>query len=165
MAEKPFAEYVERNAAPILEILQREFRDSSNVLEIGSGTGQHAVMFAKVFDIFTGRQAIWMKITRAYALGRNTQNLKIWVHLCLWTFAQQVSTKMPTMQLSHQIPHISWASTPLKGCSNCLGKRCAKGEYSACTVRCSVVASSTRKAMQILTQVCGSETPSWGYET
>ena len=50
MAEKPFSEYVERNAAPILEILKREFRDRSNVLEIGSGTGQHAVMFAKVLD-------------------------------------------------------------------------------------------------------------------
>jgi hypothetical protein len=43
MAEKPFAESVERNSAPILEILQREFRDCSQVLEIGSGTGQHAV--------------------------------------------------------------------------------------------------------------------------
>jgi SAM-dependent methyltransferase len=47
MAEKPFAESVERNSAPILEILQREFRDCSQVLEIGSGTGQHAVTFAK----------------------------------------------------------------------------------------------------------------------
>ena len=47
MAEKPFAESVERNSAPILEILQREFRDRSRVLEIGSGTGQHAVTFAR----------------------------------------------------------------------------------------------------------------------
>ncbi len=46
MTDKPYAEYAARNAAPILEILQREFRDSSRVLEIGSGTGQHAVTFA-----------------------------------------------------------------------------------------------------------------------
>ncbi len=46
MAERPFAEYAARNAGPILEILKREFRDCSNVLEIGSGTGQHAVTFA-----------------------------------------------------------------------------------------------------------------------
>lgn len=46
MAEKPFAKYAERNAAPILEILDHEFRACSNVLEIGSGTGQHAVTFA-----------------------------------------------------------------------------------------------------------------------
>ena len=47
MAEMPFSEYAERNAAPIIEILRREFRDRSRVLEIGSGTGQHAVTFAK----------------------------------------------------------------------------------------------------------------------
>lgn len=46
MTEKPYAEYAVRNAAPILEILNREFRGSTRVLEIGSGTGQHAVAFA-----------------------------------------------------------------------------------------------------------------------
>ena len=46
MAERPYAEYAARNAIPILEILQREFGGASHVLEIGSGTGQHAVAFA-----------------------------------------------------------------------------------------------------------------------
>ena len=46
MTDKPHAEYAARNAAPILEILNREFRDSTRVLEFGSGTGQHAVTFA-----------------------------------------------------------------------------------------------------------------------
>lgn len=50
MAERPFAEYAARNAAPILEILKREFRDASSVIEIGSGTGQHAVVFAATLD-------------------------------------------------------------------------------------------------------------------
>lgn len=50
MAERPFAEYAARNAAPILEILQREFRGASHVLEIGSGTGQHAVVFSAAMD-------------------------------------------------------------------------------------------------------------------
>lgn len=36
----------ERNRQPILEVLREEFRDRSSVLEIGSGTGQHAVFFA-----------------------------------------------------------------------------------------------------------------------
>jgi cyclopropane fatty-acyl-phospholipid synthase-like methyltransferase len=35
----------ERNKQPILEVLREEFRDRSRVLEIGSGTGQHAVCF------------------------------------------------------------------------------------------------------------------------
>lgn len=50
MREKPCAEYAERNAAPILEVLQHEFRNCENVLEIGSGTGQHAVRFASELD-------------------------------------------------------------------------------------------------------------------
>ncbi len=43
---KPFSEASERNRAPILAILKRVFRDSKRVLEIGSGTGQHAACFA-----------------------------------------------------------------------------------------------------------------------
>jgi cyclopropane fatty-acyl-phospholipid synthase-like methyltransferase len=44
---KPFAESCAENQQPILEILQKEFADISRVLEIGSGTGQHAVFFAR----------------------------------------------------------------------------------------------------------------------
>ncbi len=40
------AEACERNKAPILEVLRTEFATNAAVLEIGSGTGQHAVHFA-----------------------------------------------------------------------------------------------------------------------
>ncbi|HUL19444.1 MAG TPA: DUF938 domain-containing protein [Steroidobacteraceae bacterium] len=40
------AESCERNKGPILEVLRREFAAQCAVLEIGSGTGQHAVHFA-----------------------------------------------------------------------------------------------------------------------
>ncbi|MCU7812754.1 MAG: DUF938 domain-containing protein [Candidatus Thiodiazotropha sp. (ex Notomyrtea botanica)] len=43
---KPFAESSEENKAPILKVLQRLFANTHSVLEIGSGTGQHAVHFA-----------------------------------------------------------------------------------------------------------------------
>jgi Protein of unknown function (DUF938) len=43
---KPFSESCERNRAPILATLKRVFRDRKHVLEIGSGTGQHAAYFA-----------------------------------------------------------------------------------------------------------------------
>ncbi len=46
MAERVSAPAAEANAAPILEVLRHEFRDCRDVLEIGSGTGQHAVAFA-----------------------------------------------------------------------------------------------------------------------
>lgn len=43
---KPFSEACEQNKAPILEVLRKELAGGSRVLEIGSGTGQHAVHFA-----------------------------------------------------------------------------------------------------------------------
>jgi hypothetical protein len=44
---KPFSEACERNQGPILEVLREAFADRKKVLEIGSGTGQHAVHFAR----------------------------------------------------------------------------------------------------------------------
>jgi len=41
-----FSEPCERNKQSILDILAVELCDSCKVLEIGSGTGQHAVHFA-----------------------------------------------------------------------------------------------------------------------
>ena len=43
---KPFSEASERNRAPILGVLRRVFGDRTAVLEIGSGSGQHAAYFA-----------------------------------------------------------------------------------------------------------------------
>ena len=43
---KQFSEASERNRAPILAVLKRVLADRRHVLEIGSGTGQHAAYFA-----------------------------------------------------------------------------------------------------------------------
>ena len=45
MPNKPFAESCVQNRDPILAVLRVWFADRSAVLEIGSGTGQHAVYF------------------------------------------------------------------------------------------------------------------------
>jgi cyclopropane fatty-acyl-phospholipid synthase-like methyltransferase len=42
----PFSAACERNKDPILEVLRIRFAGRAQVLEIGSGTGQHAVYFA-----------------------------------------------------------------------------------------------------------------------
>ena len=42
---KPFVAACENNRAPILDVLHNIFATKSRVLEIGSGTGQHAVYF------------------------------------------------------------------------------------------------------------------------
>ena len=44
---KPYSESCERNQAPILKILQETLTNQQCVLEIASGTGQHAVYFGR----------------------------------------------------------------------------------------------------------------------
>jgi cyclopropane fatty-acyl-phospholipid synthase-like methyltransferase len=45
--DKPFSPASERNREPILAVLREHFAHARSVLEIGSGTGQHAVHFAQ----------------------------------------------------------------------------------------------------------------------
>lgn len=45
--DKPFSQACENNKAPILEKLAELFKQAGTILEIGSGTGQHAVHFAR----------------------------------------------------------------------------------------------------------------------
>lgn len=45
--QKPFSQACENNKDPILSVLKKYFFDLNNVLEVGSGTGQHSVYFAK----------------------------------------------------------------------------------------------------------------------
>jgi len=47
MLEKPYAESCDRNSQPIFEVISPLLSNTKAVLEIGSGTGQHAVYFAK----------------------------------------------------------------------------------------------------------------------
>lgn len=44
---KPYSESCEQNKDPILAVLQIEFAACKHTLEIGSGTGQHAVFFGR----------------------------------------------------------------------------------------------------------------------
>ena len=43
--QKPYSQACENNQSPILEVIQQPFQHVRQVLEIGSGTGQHAVYF------------------------------------------------------------------------------------------------------------------------
>lgn len=45
--QRPYAESCEQNQQVILKVLQQVFTEPGRVLEIGSGTGQHAVFFTK----------------------------------------------------------------------------------------------------------------------
>ena len=52
MPNKPFSVAAKQNREAILPVLQQEFKTAKNILEIGSGTGQHAVYF--------GQQLTWL---------------------------------------------------------------------------------------------------------
>ena len=47
--ELPFSQASENNKLPILEVLKSHLDNIDSVLEIGGGTGQHAVFFANIF--------------------------------------------------------------------------------------------------------------------
>ncbi|CAM0997496.1 Methylase [Rhodanobacter sp. Root179] len=51
--EKPRSPACQRNREPILEVLREQFADRRHVLEIGSGTGEHAVHFAAALPQLT----------------------------------------------------------------------------------------------------------------
>ena len=50
---KPFSVACERNRAPILEVLREHLSGRRQVLEIGSGSGQHAAHFAAALPMLT----------------------------------------------------------------------------------------------------------------
>ena len=69
MTEKPTAQHTGRNSEPILEVLRSEFRQAGSVLEIGSGTGQHAAAFAAELD-----HLIW----QSSDLDENHSGIRAW---------------------------------------------------------------------------------------
>ena len=54
---KPHAPSCDRNQGPILEVLRDCFSDRKQALEVGSGTGQHAVFFAAAMPWLTWQTA------------------------------------------------------------------------------------------------------------
>jgi SAM-dependent methyltransferase len=59
----PYSEACERNKGPILGVLRGAFAECTSILEIGSGTGQHAVHFAAEMPWL-----LWQPTDRADAL-------------------------------------------------------------------------------------------------
>jgi cyclopropane fatty-acyl-phospholipid synthase-like methyltransferase len=51
--EKPYSTSCDENREPILAVIQALFQSARKVLEIGSGTGQHAVFFASAMPHLT----------------------------------------------------------------------------------------------------------------
>ncbi len=70
MTVKPNAPATARNRQSILDVLKNEFHDCRSILEIGSGTGQHAVFFAKAMPWLTWQTS---------DLAENHQGIRSWL--------------------------------------------------------------------------------------
>lgn len=69
-AEKPFAPACERNRDVILDALKPHLADRQRVLEVGSGTGQHAVHFAAALP-----HLLWQTSDRS----NNLPGIRLWL--------------------------------------------------------------------------------------
>jgi SAM-dependent methyltransferase len=75
----PISEACERNKEPILAVLRTSFAECVEVLEIGSGTGQHAVYFARHLAHLTWQpteQLTFLSDLTARAQQEGSSNLK-----------------------------------------------------------------------------------------
>jgi SAM-dependent methyltransferase len=68
--EKPYSQSSENNKEPILAVLKEAFKDAAFVLEIGSGTGQHAAFLARHLP-----HLVWQPSD----LPENLPGIKAWV--------------------------------------------------------------------------------------
>lgn len=69
--DKPFSQACENNKRPIARFLAAEFKPCRSVLEIGSGTGQHAVFFASVLP--------WLEWQASDRI-ENHAGIRAWIH-------------------------------------------------------------------------------------
>jgi len=69
-SQKPHAPACDRNREPILGVLRRHLPRRGRLLEIGSGTGQHAAYFAAALP-----DLIW----QSSDLGENLPGIRMWI--------------------------------------------------------------------------------------
>ncbi|MFT5294565.1 MAG: cyclopropane fatty-acyl-phospholipid synthase-like methyltransferase [Colwellia sp.] len=70
MMNKPFSQACENNKQPILDILTTVFSEKKHVLEVGSGTGQHAIFFGQQLPHLTWQTS---------DLSINHQGINLWL--------------------------------------------------------------------------------------
>lgn len=108
---KLYSESCEQNKEPILEVLQQVFKDSNYVLEIGSGSGQHAVYFAqhlKHLNWQPSDRSEYLDSIRAWTEESALSNLKAPVELDVVNHPWDVQTA-DTIFTANSLHIMSWA--------------------------------------------------------
>ena len=101
--EKPFSPSCERNKDPILSVIRSLLINKKSVLEVGSGTGQHAVYFAKEMPWLT-----W----QCSELQENLAGLEMWTtEAALSNLPPPVNLDVSTSSLKPQFDVIYTANT------------------------------------------------------
>ncbi len=101
--EKPFSPSCERNKDPILSVIRSLLINKKSVLEVGSGTGQHAVYFAKEMPWLT-----W----QCSELQENLAGLEMWTaEAALSNLPPPVHLDVSTSSLKPQFDVIYTANT------------------------------------------------------
>lgn len=95
---KPYAESSEQNREPILAVLREAFAQVANVLEIGSGSGQHAVHFAQHLPHLTWQTS---------DLPANHAGIQAWLDE-----ARLANTRPP---IALDVNHRPWPVSPVDG--------------------------------------------------
>ncbi len=101
--EKPFSPSCERNKDPILSVIRSLLINKKSVLEVGSGTGQHAVYFAKEMPWLT-----W----QCSELQENLAGLDMWIkEAALSNLPPPINLDVSTSSLRPQFDVIYTANT------------------------------------------------------
>ena len=101
--EKPFSPSCERNKDPILSVIRSLLINKKSVLEVGSGTGQHAVYFAKEMPWLT-----W----QCSELQENLSGLDMWItEAALSNLPPPVNLDVSTSSLRSQFDVVYTANT------------------------------------------------------
>jgi len=98
---KPYAESCEQNRDPILAVLREVFADRKRVLEIASGTGQHAVYFSNALP-----HLVW----QTSELPENHAGIQAWLD----------EARLPNVHppLALDINAVEWAIEPVDAIFN-----------------------------------------------
>jgi len=134
---KPFAESCEQNKHVILDVLKEEFSNHRRVLEIGSGTGQHAAFFSQALP-----HLIWQCSDRfseltgisAWLAEANSTNLLDPIELDVQS-GRWPTTKYDAVFSANAVHIMSWEAVKsmFEGLNDCLTEQavfCLYGPFN-----------------------------------